>query len=179
VEEFAFDIRALGAKGQAKQVNRLKNARLPGGVRADEDGEPLQIDVNVVEALEIADRHLADHRLVAFNSLRTAWFGGVVAAQNILRGIGNVLFPFRQPQLSERALVDLPGPLSRDAEEGGDFLKGAPADHDRVGAPMGLDPGEFLRAQGQTAVLQLEHGPLARGNAGQRLRGDGGVLLHL
>jgi hypothetical protein len=44
----------IDTEQQAKEVQRLQDARLPGGVRAYEDGEPLQIDLHVAEALVVA-----------------------------------------------------------------------------------------------------------------------------
>jgi hypothetical protein len=86
LEEFVFDVLDLGAKGPAKEVQRLKDARLSGGVRTDEDGEPLQIDMHLAEAFEIADRHFADHGLAALNLSPAAcfWQHGTAGSQEPL-----------------------------------------------------------------------------------------------
>src|SRR5262245_33994965 len=58
-------LRVVNAKSPAEVIQRLEDARLPGSVWTDEGGKPAQMDLNVAERLEVADRRLADHSLPA------------------------------------------------------------------------------------------------------------------
>jgi hypothetical protein len=74
-------LRVIDAERPAEEVQRLEDARLPRGVRPDEDRESFQIELNVPEALEVADRHLADHGLAPLRLL---------IAGRLLRGVPQV-----------------------------------------------------------------------------------------
>lgn len=55
----------------AQQIQRLQNTRFPGSIRADEDGESLQVNIYVSQRLEIVDGYFIDHGFVPLAELHS------------------------------------------------------------------------------------------------------------